>query len=444
MLSRAMKDSGVEWIGEIPKEWKLRKLKYLLEERNEKNSPVKTKDILSLSVQRGVFPYSEKVGGGNKAKEDLTAYKLTYPGDIVINSMNILAGAVGLSKYFGAVSPVYYTLFADDENINIDYYYSLFLTKEFQKSLLGLGNGIMMKESDNGKLNTIRMRIPLDKLLSLKLPVPSLEEQNRITKYVNEKIVLVDKILSDTQQSIIELKKYKQSLITETVTKGLDKNAEMKDSGVEWIGEIPSERMIYRVKNLFFLKGRIGWQGLTSNEYKTEGPHLITGTDFKEGRINWKSTVRISEERFLEAPEIHIKNRDLLITKDGTIGKVAIVEDAPEKVSLNSGVLLIRCQKKQVVEIKYFYYILLSDLFWKWYRLNDLGASTIKHLYQGQFYNFSFPLPCKKEQQQVVDFLEEKTSKIDSLIKDKEQIIKEYEDYKKSLIYEYVTGKKQV
>lgn len=117
MLTRKMKDSGIKWIGELPEDWEIRKLKYTLEERNEKNNPIVTDNILSLSVERGIFPYAEKTGGGNKSKSDLTAYKVAHPNDIVINSMNILAGAVGLSRYTGIVSPVYYTLYTTSEKL---------------------------------------------------------------------------------------------------------------------------------------------------------------------------------------------------------------------------------------------------------------------------------------------------------------------------------------
>jgi len=234
-----MKDSGVEWIGKIPESWDLKRLKFILKERKLKNDPIITKEILSLSVERGVFPYSEKTGGGNKAKEDLTAYKVAYPGDIVVNSMNILAGAVGLSNYKGAVSPVYYTLYTDSDKINIEYYYYLFQTEAFQKSLLGLGNGILMKESSTGKLNTIRMRIPMEKLSSLLMPIPTIEVQKKIVSHVAEKVESVNKIIAETRQSIEELKKYKQSLITETITKGLDKNVDVKDSEIRWIGKYP-------------------------------------------------------------------------------------------------------------------------------------------------------------------------------------------------------------
>ena len=160
---REMKESGIDWLTTIPKNWEIKRLKQILAERNEKNNPIKSTNLLSLSIERGVFPYSKKTGGGNKAKENFEDYKLTHENDIVLNSMNVVVGAVGLSKYYGCVSPVYYTLYSRNENYNINYYNNIFQSEAFQKSLWGLGNGIVVKESDIGKLNTIRMRIPMAK-----------------------------------------------------------------------------------------------------------------------------------------------------------------------------------------------------------------------------------------------------------------------------------------
>lgn len=118
---REMKESGIAWLQCIPSHWDLNKIKYTLQERKEDNNPIKTKDILSLTAKQGVIPLEEKEGGGNKPKEDYSAYRLAYPGDIVMNSMNILSGSVGLSKYFGCVSPVYYMLRPQNENDDVRY-----------------------------------------------------------------------------------------------------------------------------------------------------------------------------------------------------------------------------------------------------------------------------------------------------------------------------------
>ena len=211
----------------------------------------------------------------------------------------------------------------------------------------------------------------------------------------------------------------------------------MKPSGIDWIGEIPRSWNIKRIKYLAQLKGRIGWQGLTSDEYTDVGPFLITGVDFSDGGINWESCVHITEERWAEAPEIHIKNGDLLITKDGTVGKVAIVENLQGKASLNSGVLLIKTSGKY--NKKFLYWTLLSEEFWTWFRLKNAGNSTIVHLYQNDFAEFSYTFPDATEQQAIADFLDKECDQIDSIATDLEKQIALLQQYKKSLITETVT-----
>lgn len=249
-----MKDSGVAWINTIPKKWKLKKIKYALKNRNENNNPIRSKNILSLTVKQGVIPLEEKESGGNKPKEDYSAYKLAYPNDIVMNSMNVLSGSVGLSKYFGCVSPVYYMLRPIDEKDDVRYYNYIFQTTVFQRSLLGLGNGILMKESDNGKLNTIRMRIPLDKLGNLLIPVPDSSIQRKIADYLDSIIPNIDMLLADIEKQIETLEEYKRSIITEAVTKGLDPDVEMKDSGIEWVGMIPKHWNVTKFKYICSVK----------------------------------------------------------------------------------------------------------------------------------------------------------------------------------------------
>ncbi len=211
----------------------------------------------------------------------------------------------------------------------------------------------------------------------------------------------------------------------------------MKQSGIDWIGEIPKDWNIKRVKYLANLKGRIGWQGLTSDEYTDEGPFLITGVDFCNGSIDWANCVHITEERWAEAPEIHIQNGDLLITKDGTVGKVAVVSGLDGKASLNSGVLVIRTQ--QEYDKRFLFWVLQSEEFWAWFRLKNAGNSTIIHLYQNDFAEFSYTFPCNAEQTAIAGFLDRECAQIDSILLDLEKQIATLKQYKKSLITETVT-----
>ena len=211
----------------------------------------------------------------------------------------------------------------------------------------------------------------------------------------------------------------------------------MKESGIDWIGQIPEEWGISKIKFTTQLNGRIGWQGLTSAEYKEEGPYLITGTDFHNGTINFETAVHIDEKRWSEASQIQVENGDLLITKDGTVGKVAIISGLDDKSSLNSGVL--RIQTIDEIDRRFLYYVLLSDEFWMWFNYTNSGASTILHLYQNVFDEFTFTFPQKNEQQKIADFLDKKTAQLDKVKSLLEEQIQKLKDYRASLIYETVT-----
>lgn len=211
----------------------------------------------------------------------------------------------------------------------------------------------------------------------------------------------------------------------------------MKDSGIEWIGEIPEEWGTIKIKYIATLNGRIGWQGLTSAEYCDEGAYLITGINFENGSINWDTCVHVPMSRWEEAEQIQISEGDLLITKDGTVGKTAIVKNMPGETSLNSGVLLIStnssCNKG------YLYWVLNSEIFWKWFNEINAGNSTIIHLYQYDFKEFSFPLPSLDIQQRIASYLDSKCSKIDNIIAKQQQLIEKLKEYKQAVITEAVT-----
>lgn len=211
----------------------------------------------------------------------------------------------------------------------------------------------------------------------------------------------------------------------------------MKETGVRWIGTIPKTWNIKRIKYMAILKGRIGWQGLTSEEYQDEGPYLITGVDFADGGINWEQCVHIPLSRWEEAKDIQIENGDLLITKDGTVGKVAIVSDMPDKTSLNSGVLRICPMEGYSTE--YLYWVLQSNVFWNWFNYKNAGNSTIVHLYQGDFADFMYAYPSIDEQNAIASFLASYCGKIDASVKCIEEQIQVMKDYRKSFVTEIVT-----
>ena len=215
--------------------------------------------------------------------------------------------------------------------------------------------------------------------------------------------------------------------------------AVLRPSNIPWIGDIPQEWRIIKLKYASQLKGRIGWQGLTTDEYRAEGPYLVTGTDFDNGVVNWERCQHVSEERYQLDIAIQIKEDDLLITKDGTIGKVAVSKNCPEKVCLNSGVFIIRNTGDFKYNSRFMYYVLQSEELQRWFSITDRGNSTIKHLTQEKFYNFSFAYPAIDEQQAIASYLDDRCSKLDEIITEAEKSIEEYKELKQAVIFEAVT-----
>lgn len=426
---RATKDSGISWLGEYPSDWELKKIKYCLQERVEKNNPVRTTEILSLTAKQGVIPYDQKEGGGNKPKEDVSAYRLAYPGDIVMNSMNILSGSVGLSQYFGCVSPVYYMLRPWKAIEDVRYYNYIFQTTMFQRSLFGLGNGILIKESGNGKLNTIRMRIPMDKFGGLFIPVAPIDEQKRIADFLDAKCAEIDALTADIQTQIDTLEQYKRSVITETVTKGLNPNAEMKDSGVQWIGNMPAHWDAIRGKYILrYMQKPV-----------REDDGVITC--FRDGEVTLRSNRR--EDGFtMSDKEIGYQGIDVgdLVVHgmDGFAGFIGI-SDSRGKASPVLNVLETDQNKRYIMY--YLRSMAYSDVFLALatgirVRSCDLRWNKLAEL--------SYPVPPLNEQNAIVKHIDSVLSKADAVIADKKAQLATLDEYKKSLIFEYVTGKKEV
>jgi type I restriction enzyme S subunit len=211
-----------------------------------------------------------------------------------------------------------------------------------------------------------------------------------------------------------------------------------KDSGIEWIGEIPEHWKLKKIKHTTYVKGRIGWQGLRSDEFLEEAESLVvTGTDFIDGKINWETCYQIPIERYNEDINIQLKENDLLITKDGTIGKVSLVKNMPKIATLNSGVFLTRPSTKDYIT-EYMYWVLVSDVFKTFYDFNKSG-STIQHLYQYVFNEFCFTKPSLEEQTFIANYLDHKTTQIDTLITKKQQFISLLQEERIAVINQAVT-----
>ncbi len=431
---RQMKNSGIEWIGEIPADWELKRIKAIFLERKEKNDPVQTDFILSLGASYGVVPYSEKEGGGNKAKEDLTDYRVAYPNDIVMNSMNIISGSVGLSRYFGCVSPVYYILYPRQDNVDPNFYCLLFQTKAFQRSLLGLGNGILIKESSNGNFNTVRMRIPMEKLGVQLLPVPTLDEQKKIADFLDRTCSEIDAVIAKTKATIEEYKALKQSIITEAVTKGIRGERPMKESGIEWIGEIPAEWDVVRIKTLFDYRNE-------RNDKPLEEVNLISlYTDL--GVVQHCDLEATTGNKASNADGYKLVYEDdivvnIILCWMGAIGRSAYTGVTSPAYDVYS--------PKEGTNTKFYHHLFRTQGFnGDCYKVGRGIMAMRWRTYSDQFRAIKVVAPPQEEQQVIVDYLDKKCAEIDTLIAKKSALLEEMENYKKSVIYEYVTGKKEV
>lgn len=442
-MARMMKNSGVEWIGTIPEEWELRRLKYILRERNEKNFPVKTTEILSLTASQGVIPYAEKEGGGNKPKEDLSAYKLAYPEDVVMNSMNVLSGSVGLSRYYGCVSPVYYMFYSDDENIDIRFYNYMFKTKAFQRSLMGLGNGILIKESENGSLNTIRMRIPMEKLNKVNLVVPNVLEQRKIVDFLDEKIPEVDSIIKKTNETIEEYKKYKNAIITETVTHGLNLSTDYKGTNIDYIKEIPAHWEMLRLRFLGSCQNGIS-KG--SEAFGSGYPFVSYGDVYRNYELP-ETVAGLIESTESDRENYSVQYGDVFFTRTSeTIEEVGFTSTCLKTIenAVFAGfVIRFRPFNNEKLNPRFSKYYFRSDMHRRFF-VKEMNLVTRASLSQELLKKLPVLLPPMEEQEEIADYLDLKCGEIDALIAKKEAFVEEMEAYKKSLIYEYVTGKKEV
>ena len=426
---QTMKDTKIKWLGEIPDSWQLKKIKYVLQERIEKNNPVRTTYILSLTAKQGVIPYDEKEGGGNKPKEDVSAYRLAYPGDIVMNSMNILSGSVGLSQYFGCVSPVYYMLRPKEKDDDVRYYNYIFQTTLFQRSLFGLGNGILIKESGNGKLNTIRMRIPMDKFGGLYIQIAPKDKQRKISDFLDAKCGEIDILIKNIQEEIDVLEDYKKSIISEGVTRGLDCNSALKDSGIFYMGPIKETWSISKIGYICTKLSRGFLPEDTALVCSNKGKVLIRDEN-AVGKM-------VSEDNAMQG----IKKGDIAIHGMDTWHGAIALSEYDGKITRVVHVCDSNEDKRFVVY--YMQYLAFQGV----YKLisNGVRGNTSDFRSWDKVKDIYIPLPeSREEQKKICDHLDLVCKEIETAIDNKREQLDILEQYKKATIYEYVTGKKEV
>lgn len=420
------KDSGIAWIGNIPEHWEVKKLGHLYIPRNEK---VSDKDYPALSVtMQGVLLQLENVAKTN----DGDNRKLVKIGDFAINSRSDRRGSCGISKYDGSVSLINIVL-TPINDMNPVYYEWLFHSSLFSDEYYRWGHGIV------NDLWTTRWQ----EMKNIQIAAPPLHEQQLIATYLDQKCSEIDELITLQEEIITKLQSYKQSVITEAVTKGLDKNVPLKDSGIEWIGEIPEHWKVKRLKFSCNVFGRIGFRGYKSDDLVSEGNGAITlsPSNMKDMKMDYTNRTYLSWKKYYESPEIMISKNDILMVKTGsTYGKCSFVDDIPMECTINPQIVVFKQHKDYPKFLAYSFQTKATRAFVE----TSVVGGTIPTIAQEKIMNYFFAFPPLSEQQSIANYLDQKCSEIDELISIKQQKIEKLKDYKKSLIFECVTGKRKV
>lgn len=423
---REMKDSGIEWIGEIPKDWSLKKGRYLFVQRNDRGND-ENLQLLSPSQKFGVIPQSlledltTQTTVKLKENTDLSTLKTVHKGDFCI-SLRSFQGGFEYSEYEGVVSPAYQIFYKKEDLVNTYYKYifkdSSFISK-MNSYTMSLRDGKNISYFDFG--NTY-------------LPLPTVCEQQQIADYLDTKCSEIDATAEDIQKEISLLEEYKKSVITEAVTKGLNPDAEMKDSGIKWIGKIPINWQAVNPRWLFAQRKDRAKKGM--EQYTASQKYGVISQKDYMNRIGGSIVTVQKDFDILKM----VCEGDFVIHMRSFQGGLEYSEHTG---SISSAYVMLIPQKN-TGECRYFKWLFKSASY-----INAL-QSTSNLIRDGQAMRYSnfiqiiIPYPPLDEQQQIADYLDSKCSEIDAIIADKKRQRGILAEYKKSLIYEYVTGKKEV
>lgn len=420
------KDSGIAWIGEIPEHWEVKKIKNICSQTNIKENS-KGNPLLYIgleNIESGSGKYvnttSEVDGIANRFCKN----------NVLFGKLRPYLSKVYLAKSDGICSTEF--IVYDTKENDCHFIHKLLLSQSFIDVVNSSTYGAKMPRANSEFINNIYIQIP------------PIQEQQHIATYLDQKCSEIDELIILQEEMITKLQSYKQSVITEAVTKGLDKNVPLKDSGIKWIGEIPEHWEAS--KTLFSLSMPITDGPHTTPELFETGIPFVSAeaVSFGDGRIDF-SRIRgyISENFYQECCKKYVPQVDdiYMIKSGATTGRVAIV-DTDVKFTIWSPLAVFRCNKERMLP-RFLFYQLQSNGYQKQIELNwsygtqqNIGMRTLEKLI--------LSVPPLSEQQSIADYLDQKCSEIDELISIKQQKIEKLKDYKKSLIFECVTGKRKV
>ena len=419
-----MKDSEVKWIGEIPEEWELIPAKRIFKIHKDIVGQREI-DYLRLSLTMNGVIVREKTDDSGLQPDNFKTYQILRPNQIVfklIDLENLKTSRVGYSNYLGIVSPAYIVIDSIVQESYNKYYYYWYLSMYYRNIFKALG--------DSG----VRSSLNGNELLSLPIPLFDLKKQIKITDYLESSVIKINNLILNLYSEIDLLSKYKKSIITEAVTKGLDRDVPMKDSGIEWIGEIPEH---WDMKKLKYIANTIS-KGISPSYTDKELTPVINQVSFSQGFLN-------KDFKYCTDSPVNIGSLcygDVLLatTGGGVLGKSYYFEEEGDYLA-STDVAFIRINNLNLSKFIYYIFSVNYDLFNGEFAK---GSTNQTHLQMNLLSNMMLPIPSNSEIIKIVEYLDRLMINIEKIINKKQEQIQNLEEYKKSLIYEYVTGKKEV
>lgn len=426
---REMKDSGIAWIGAMPRAWKMNTIAQIFLQVKCKNTGLQEKNLLSLSYGKVKRKSIDTVEG--LLPESFDGYNIIEKDDIVLRLTDLqndhTSLRVGLAEERGIITSAYLTI-RNRSNFCPKYLYYYLHSFDIAKGFYGMGAGV-------------RQGLNWDGVKWLKILAPSVPEQERIAAFLDAECAEIDAVLEKTRASIEEYKKLKQAVITQAVTKGIRGDRPMKNSGIEWIGDIPAE---WEIRKIFRAINKVGDIDHYMPDSVDDGiPYLMTG-DLQEklSDVNLKRCKKVSFQDYeMLSSKIRVSKGDVIFARYATIGTVCFV-DTEDNILVSYACLIIK-PNSSLLYGEFLFYYLKSTAFLEEIK-QYIKANTQANVGLDSVSKAKIALPSVHEQQKIVEYLRDKCKKIDALIAKKQQYLTEIENYKKSLIYEYVTGKKEV
>ncbi|EIX9777088.1 TPA: restriction endonuclease subunit S [Klebsiella pneumoniae] len=419
------KDSGVEWLGEVPNHWKTVSISRLFS--RVKRTGYTEKELLSVYRDYGVIPKSSRDDNNNKPSEDLSPYQLVEPNDLVMNKMKAWQGSIAISEYEGIVSPAYFVYKPNNvlfELAHPRYVHYLLRNPIYVTQYLSRSKGIRVNQWD----------LDPDEFRNIELLLPDKTEQEKIYCFLDHETAKIDDLIAKQQQLIELLKEKRQAVISQAVTKGLNPDVPMKDSGVEWLGEIPSHWEMKRLAYLGSARNGLTYspENITDQE---SGVLVLRSSNIQNSSLCFDDNVYVNSiipEQFL------VKENDLIIcSRNGSrnlIGKNALISKDAEGMAFGAFMAIFRSPLNT-----YIFWVLNSPLFD--YQSGSFLTSTINQLTIGNLNSMEIPVPTLKEQKEIAQYLSRKNDNFIALINRVKDSIALLQERRTALISAAVTGK---